>query len=68
MDMLGVDVSLDGTHYAKSYALAAARETLRIFEAAGMQRPAELGETRSAPVSCVVPITRDALSGQAAPA
>ena len=44
MDMLGVDVSLDGTHYANPYALAAARETLRILEDGGMPRLGQLGE------------------------
>lgn len=44
MDMLGVSVSLDGTHYANPYALAAALETIRILEDGGMERLGALGE------------------------
>ncbi|NNL36320.1 MAG: aminotransferase class III-fold pyridoxal phosphate-dependent enzyme [Silicimonas sp.] len=44
MEMLGVEVSLDGTHYANPYALSAALETIRILENGGMQRLAMIGE------------------------
>ncbi|HXH22386.1 MAG TPA: aminotransferase class III-fold pyridoxal phosphate-dependent enzyme [Dehalococcoidia bacterium] len=44
MDLLGVAVALDGTHYANPYALAAALETICILEDGGIERLAVLGE------------------------
>lgn len=45
MGLLGTAVSLDGTHYANPYSLAAALETIRILEAGGMERLSTLGAT-----------------------
>jgi glutamate-1-semialdehyde 2,1-aminomutase len=44
MELLGTKTTLDGTHYANPYALAAARATIDILRQGGIERLAELGE------------------------
>ena len=38
MDLLGTEVTMDGTYYANPYALAAARRAIELLEAGGIAR------------------------------
>jgi glutamate-1-semialdehyde 2,1-aminomutase len=44
MDLLGSEVTLDGTYYANPYALAAARRTIELLEGGGIDRLDRLGQ------------------------
>jgi glutamate-1-semialdehyde 2,1-aminomutase len=44
MDRLGSEVTMDGTYYANPYSLAAARATIDILAAGGVERMNRLGE------------------------
>jgi glutamate-1-semialdehyde 2,1-aminomutase len=44
MDLLGTEVTMDGTYYANPYAVAAARRTIDLLEAGGIAHLDRLGE------------------------
>jgi glutamate-1-semialdehyde 2,1-aminomutase len=44
MDLLGTEVTLDGTYYANPYAIAAARQTIELLENGGIAHLNQLGE------------------------